>query len=210
MNGKRTIVILASIGLLLVIGVLIYQNNQGTESALNDTLNTANDGIAPDENKQPEEPDTTMTERDKDSSKDDFTAWTEEDVYAFLEDVKEYAYAGYRKNFNSKEEIVEYFNRYFKQEYSEYQVGFYNYYEEEKLWKPLEAWSGGYTFFVPRKDEESKEYTIQIEPEFINLTVIYEIGMYSSIEYVIENFQEPKITEWHIDRKDHNSGEGID
>lgn len=201
MNGKKTLAILASIVLIIVAGVLIYQSNEEVEPVLTDNPNTANDGIeVPDANKQPEDTDTTVSELDKDPAVDNFTSWTEEDVYTFLEKVKEYTYAGYGKNFGSREEIVEYFNRYFNPVYSEYQVGFYNYHEEEKLWKPLEAWSGGYTFFVPRKNEESKEYTLQIEPEFINLTVVYELGMYTSIEYVIENYEDPKITEWHIDR----------
>jgi hypothetical protein len=128
---------------------------------------------------------------------DKFTSWNEEKLYRFFEEVLAYTQKAYRNiyTFNTKEEIVSYFSKYFSSEISERIVNSI-FIKTDEGWKAPDG-GGGYMFAVPRRSNNI-QVEIDFDNEWVRLKATFVTGMYSSIEYVIENYENPMITEWII------------
>lgn len=125
----------------------------------------------------------------------DFTSWDEEKLYRFLNDVLAHTKEKSQKTFKTKEEIVTFYNRYFSSELSKKIVNTL-FIETDQGWTVKEG--DVYIFVVPEEDDNS-HIVIDFEKDFIRIKAIYEEGMYSSREYVIENPENPIITKWVIE-----------
>jgi hypothetical protein len=120
----------------------------------------------------------------------------EKGVYAFLNEVYEY-----RRRIpleaDSKEQIIEKYERYFTRELSGRIVDSL-YVETENGWKVPDG-DGGYIFTVLGAGDEGSEVKFEFNKDYIKIRETYEIGMNSAIEYTIR-FIDGKsiITEWII------------
>jgi hypothetical protein len=124
-----------------------------------------------------------------------FSAWNEEKVYGFLNEVLTYTQQITRKTYPSKEEIIREYQKYFTPELSGKIVN-------SLFIKSVDGWmvpdgDSGYIFMIPVKGEdEQSSVIIDIQKELIQLKVTYEIGMFSLIQYKIQYLDKPIITEW--------------
>lgn len=123
-----------------------------------------------------------------------FKEWEEEQVYEYLKKVYTYTQDAYTKDFVNKEEAQNYYQAYFSETLSQEIVNFLFEETEEGL-KLNEGLDGGYLFGVYENSDDS-EITITIEEDLIHYKAVFKIGLYSIIEYTIENKKNPIITEW--------------
>jgi hypothetical protein len=134
------------------------------------------------------------TDKNVDETVNDFSSWDDQQVYSFLKEVFDHSQASYSMNFKTKEEIVTYYEEYFSKTLSEEIAS--SLFQEKSSgdgWGVVEGSDGG--FFV-YEDDEYNEITITINKDAINFIAKYEMGLWSSVEYVIENPDHPIITQW--------------
>lgn len=125
----------------------------------------------------------------------DVSAWNEEMVYQFLNDIQEFVNK-IPKETTSKEQIIERYEKYFSPELSR-EIFDSLYMESEGKWKVPDG-DAGYIFVVLGRGYEGSEVAFEFSKDFIRIRETYEIGMYSAIEYVIRYSDKPIITEWHL------------
>lgn len=124
----------------------------------------------------------------------DFSSWDENRVYNFLSSVNDYTQLAYTKSFKTTDEAVLYYERYFSKELSKEIVEFL-FLETNKGLKLIEGIDGHYLFYV-YQDDEFNQINMTFNKEYINFKATYQIGLYSLVEYVIENPENPVITKW--------------
>lgn len=123
----------------------------------------------------------------------DFSDWNDDQLYAFLHEVKDHL-NDLPVETDSIEEIVKKYSIYFSEELSENIVRSL-YIQDGDQWKIPDG-DGGYIFIVPGAATNSGEVTIEYGEDDITIRESYEEGMYKMIEYKIEYDERPIITEW--------------
>lgn len=125
-----------------------------------------------------------------------FQEWNEDQVYEYLNTVDTYTQSAYTKSFANKAEAQAYYQEYFSEVLSKEIVDFL-FEETNNGLKLIEGLDGGYLFAVFNNSDES-DITITIEKDYIHYKAEFEIGLYSLIEYTIENTEKPIITKWIV------------
>ncbi|MBV1758784.1 MAG: IseA DL-endopeptidase inhibitor family protein [Dethiosulfatibacter sp.] len=133
-------------------------------------------------------------DKDVDVTINDFSSWDDQQVYSFLREVFDHTQTANTMSFKTKAEIVTYYEEYFSKTLSEEIAN--SLFQENSNgdgWSVVQGSDGG--FFV-YEDDEYNEITITNNKDAINFMAKYEIGLWSSVEYVIENPDHPIITQW--------------
>lgn len=124
----------------------------------------------------------------------DFSAWSEESVYRFLNEINRYI-SEIPIETDNKEDIVKLYEKYFSPELSVKIVDSL-YVKTESGWKIPDG-DAGYLFVVP--NNEQNEVSIKINNDSIIVQEYYESWMYSKIQYTLSYAQRPIITEWMME-----------
>jgi len=129
-----------------------------------------------------------------DIKNEDLSAWQEDDVYSFLEEVEQHI-RQLPVETDSIEQVIAQYEIYFASQLSK-DIVYSNFIETENGWKIPDG-DAGYIFFVPSRGTDSSEVTIDFTNDYIKIQEVYEFGMFKEIEYTIELVDgKPKITEW--------------
>src|SRR5690606_16154698 len=129
-----------------------------------------------------------------DIKNEDLSAWQEDDVYSFLEEVEQHIRQLHVET-DSIEQVIAQYEIYFASQLSN-DIVYSNFIETENGWKIPDG-DAGYIFFVPSRGTDSSEVTIDFTNDYIKIQEVYEFGMFKEIEYTIELVDgKPKITEW--------------
>lgn len=133
----------------------------------------------------------------KDADEVDFLTWDQVKLYAFLDEVATYNNEINNKTYTDKNEIVKQYEKHFTLELSQKIVdGIFV--EKDNQFKIIEG-DPGYILIRPSSDNsEGQQVDLKFEKEYISMIVTYQIGLYSKIEYHIENQDGIKITKWEF------------
>jgi len=121
----------------------------------------------------------------------DLSAWDEELVYQFLNEVEQFV-RDIPIETTSTDPIIEKYEAYFSPDLSREIVNAL-YMETEGKWMIPDG-DGAYMFVVP--NQEQNEVSIQINEGSIVIEENYEFWMYTKIQYVITYDKKPVISEW--------------
>jgi hypothetical protein len=125
----------------------------------------------------------------------DFTQWNEQQVYAFLQEIAAYAKEINTKAYNDIKEPASLYEKYFSPVLSE-EIARGLFVKKGSTWTLLEG-DPGYLMIAPEPDEKlGNQVEMTFQKSFVKIVATYQIGLYSKIEYRIEDLDGPKIIEW--------------